>query len=105
METGLLTLKKHWMAFIMLLFYTLLCIRLIVLGHQLSERLKGHPEINGFEAGGEALGSVSLLLFVIGGIFFLVTCGYAIGKPTETRFYLWVIAIIVVETITALNIG
>lgn len=104
MRTSLQLLKKHWIALIMLVFYTLLCIRLVVLGHQLSARLKAHPEMSGLAAGGELLGHASVFLFFVGGIFFLTTCGYAIGKPKDTKFYSWLIVIIVVETIITLNI-
>jgi len=58
--------------------------------------------MSGIQAGGEWGG---VFLFLVGGIFFLVSCCYAISSKTETKFYLWLIAIIIVETIAAFNIG
>ncbi len=93
---------RHPVAIIFLVFYTLLCINTIRINLLIDERLKTHPGMSGIAAGGEWGG---VFAFLVGGIFFLVSCSYAIGSKTETKFYLWLILIIIVETITVLNIG
>lgn len=93
---------RHPVAIIFLMFYTLLCINTVRIDLLIEERLKTHPGMSGIEAGGEWGG---VLEFLVGGAFFLVSCCYAIGSKTETKFYLWLILVIIVETINVFNIG
>ena len=94
---------KHPVAIIFLIFYTLLCVGFLRMVQQFHERIKMNPGMSGIQAGGEGVGYGSVTLVEIVFIFGLIMAGYAIGSKTETRFYLWVIAIITVETIVALN--
>ena len=84
------------------MFYTLLCINTVRISLLVEERMKANPGMSGIEAGGEWGG---LGLYFVGFTSFMVLGCYAIGNKTETKFYLWVIFIIIVETIAALNIG
>jgi hypothetical protein len=93
---------KHPVAILFLMFYTLLCIAQVRTDMLIVKRLKAHPGMSGIQAGGEWDG---VFLLLVGGVFFFVSCCYAIGSKTETKFYLWLIFIVIVETITALNIG
>ena len=70
------------------------------------ERLKHRqPGESGIMLGGEGVAYVDIFLVLIGGIFFLVTCGFAIASKTQTKFYLWLCLFIIAETIAVLNIG
>jgi hypothetical protein len=93
---------KHPIAIVFLVFYTLLCINTVLVSQLVEARLKAHPDMSGIEAGGEWGG---LFLLFMGSVFFLVSCCYAIGSKTETKFYLWLIGLIIIENIAALNIS
>ena len=69
------------------------------------ERMKMNPGRSGISLGGEDVGFAGFFLFIIGAVFFIVTCGYAIGSKTEKKFYLWLCLVIVLETIVAWNIN
>ncbi len=96
---------RHPIAIISLLLYTLLCIGFLRMVLQVDERIKMNPGKSGIALGGEGVGFGAVTLVEVGFIFGLILAGYAIGSKTETRFYLWLIFIIIVETITVLNIG
>jgi hypothetical protein len=96
---------KHPVATISLSLYTLLCIGFLRMVLQVDDRIKMNPGMSGGQAGGEGVGFGAVTLVEIAFIFGLIMAGYAIGSKTETRFYLWLIFIIIVETITVLNIG
>jgi len=98
-------LKKHPIAVIFWVLYTLNCLNILRINHQFKDYLDKHPGISGIEAGGEGLAWAAIGLCIFGTIFSLISGAYAIGSKTETRFYLWLILIIIVETITTLNIG
>ena len=104
MRVALSLIKKHPVAIIFLILYTLSCVHVVNLEFQLLERIKENPGISGIEAGGEGVGFTGFFLLIIGGIFFIICCGYAIAKPKETWFYLSLIVIIIVETIAVFNI-
>ena len=101
MKSAKQLLNKHITALIFLVIYTLLCIKTAYNQLLVQERMKMHPGMSGIAAGGE-WGGVPLLL--VGSIFFLISCVYAIGKKEETKFYLFLISIIVIETIITINI-
>jgi len=96
---------KHPVAIIFYLLYTSICIRLIYLVVQFHERLKLQPGIGGVAAGGEGVQQVAIGLVLFAIIFGVVSSCYAIGSKKETRFYLWLIAILIVQTIVVLHIG
>ncbi|WP_295719988.1 hypothetical protein [Mucilaginibacter sp.] len=104
MKPLLQLLRRHPIAIIMLVLYTSLCVYVIAIVCHFLTQLKEHPEISGISAG-EGIFYLEAFLFVVGGTFFLVSCGYAIGKPKETKFYLWLVFIIVTEGIITFNIG
>jgi len=85
---------RHPVAIIFLLFYTLLCIGTWRMGQQVHER-------------GDGLGQAYMGLGFIGTIAFLVNCSYAIASKTkaDTKFYLWMILIIIVETVAVFKVG
>ena len=96
---------KHPIASIFYLLYTSMCIRLIYMVVQFHERLKQQTGISGVAAGGEGVQQVAMGLVLFGVIFGVVSACYAIGSKKETPFYLWLIAIIIVQTIVVLHIG
>ena len=98
-------LKKHPVAITFLILYTLFCIHAVNLEFQLQERIKENPGISGIEAGGEGVGFTDFFLMIFGGIFFMICSGYAIAKPKEPWFYLLIIFIIIIETVTVFNIN
>ena len=72
---------------------------------EFDKRIKMNPGISGIELGGEGVGFGAVMLVEIGFIFGVITAGYAIGSNTETKFYLWLTLVIIVETIAVLNVG
>jgi hypothetical protein len=97
--------KKHFVAIIFLALYTLLGIRILEIGLQFKETLKTHPGMSGIVAGGEGVEYCYILFLIVGCVFVLVMCGFAIAKKAETKFYLWLMLTIVVETFAFLNMG
>jgi len=95
-------LKKHPIAIIFLIVHTLVCVQTLRVSMVVHERMEANPDMSGIQAGGEWGG---VLLVFEASIFSLVSCGYAIGSRTETKFYLWLVFIIIVETITTIKIA
>lgn len=95
---------RHPVAIIFLIFYTMLCVGFARMVLQFHERMKLNPGMSGIALGGEGVGYGAFFLVIIGFIFGMVVGGFAIGSKTGTKFYLWLILIIIVETITAVNI-
>jgi len=106
MKAVFLIFKKHPVAIIFYLVYTLLSGRVLQIHLQFHETLKHlKPGESGLAAGGEAVGWVDISFVMITGIFLLVLFANAIGRKTETKFYLWVSAIVIIQTIIIFNIG
>ncbi|WP_259068524.1 hypothetical protein HDF24_06510 [Mucilaginibacter sp. X4EP1] len=67
--------------------------------------MKLHPDISPNAAGGEQLGQISIFLATVTIIFFVVSACWAIGSKTETRFYLCLCLIVVVQTFLIFHFG
>jgi hypothetical protein len=99
--------NKHPVAIIFLMFYTLLCINLLRLQLQLNELFKVEATVESTAArdlGMHVLGNEGMLIMILS-VFFFVNGGYAIANKTETRFYLWLLLIILIETFAVFKIG
>jgi hypothetical protein len=98
---------KHPIAIIFLMFYTLLCVNLVRLKLQLNELVKVEAAVKSSEiktVGSHVTGNAGMLIMIFS-VFFFVNGGYAIASKTKTKFYLWLLLIILIETFTAFNIG
>jgi len=69
------------------------------------ERIKMNPGVTGIALGGEGVSLGGFFLFFIGVMFTIIMCGFAIARKTQTKFFLWLCLVIVVETVAALEIG
>lgn len=99
-------LKKHPVAFIVFLLYTLLCFNTLRVLSQFRERLRHRqPDESGIMLGGESAQWSAVFLVLIAAIFFFITAGFLIANKTERKFYLWLGLIIVLETVATLNIN
>ncbi|TWI97070.1 hypothetical protein JN11_03530 [Mucilaginibacter frigoritolerans] len=98
-------LWKHPIAVVLYLLYSLLCYRLVSLNFKVEETIKQHPGISSNAAGGEVLGQVSVLLAMVTIIFFVVSGCCAIGSKTQTKFYLWLCLVVIVQTFVVFRIG
>jgi hypothetical protein len=95
--------KKHPVGILFLFLYAGLCVEVMRMGIQYQERRHAHPGVGGMVLGGEGMAYACFFWFIIGCLFFLVNLGYASCSKTESKFYGWLILIIVVETFTTLN--
>ena len=91
---------KHPIAVFFLLLYSILCINSIRMEIRLIKLMKLHPDVGGIALGGE-WGGAGIFLFAA--IFSLISCGCAMGNPKQTKFYLGLIVIIIVEAIIVLG--
>jgi hypothetical protein len=98
-------LWRHPIAVVFYFLYSWLCYGLISSKFKFEETIKQHPDISHNVAGGEAIGQTSGLLAIVTIIFFVISGCYAIGNKTETRFYLWLCLVIVVQTFVVFRIG
>jgi len=101
-DTTMQIFWRHPVAIIFLMIYTLLCIRLLNVEFQVRELIKMDREARG--VGAEATGDSGLLILMFG-ISFFVNGGYAIANKVETKFYLWLIFITIIELIAVFKIG
>jgi hypothetical protein len=104
-DTIMQIIWKHPIATISLFLYTLFCMGFLRMVLQFHERMKMNPGVSGIELGGEGVGFGAIFLVIIGFIFGLITAGFAIGSKTEMNYYLWLILIIIIETIAVLNVA
>jgi hypothetical protein len=98
--------KKHPIAIVFFLLYTWLCIRTLEIQISFHERLKHRkPGESGIMLGGEGVAYSDVFLVLVGGVFFLVIAGFAIGNKIERKFYLLFGLMIVIETVATLNVN
>ncbi len=91
--------KKHPLAIIFWLLYTLLCIHLLILSLHFDDQDKTNSGLSRIALGGEGAMLSDIFLVIVGGIFFVVNCGYAIDSRKERKFYLCLMLFILVETV------
>lgn len=98
--------KNHLVAIIVFLLYSILCINTLRIGMEFRERFKNRlPGESGMTLGGEGVMWADVFLFLIGCAFVLVSCGYAIFSRQEPKFYVWLILIIILETVITFYFG
>jgi hypothetical protein len=105
MNSILQIFRRHPAAITSLVLYTGFCFIVLKRALQLADRIKMNPGASGNVFAGEGLSYLYGFLTIIGAAFFFFNCVFAIGSKTERKFYLWVIFIVLVETITVLKIG
>jgi hypothetical protein len=105
MNAAFKLLKRHTVAFILYILYTLLCINNLTMWLQFQERLKHRqPGQSGIALGGEGVAFADFFLIIIGIIFILSSFINATVRKTGTSFYLWLSLIVFVQTMAILNI-
>ncbi len=95
--------KKHPIALIFLVVYSLLCIRILYVTKSFSNSVHQYPDGRHL-ALGEGIAYGDMFLVLIGVIAFLIIAGHAITIKRSSKFYLCIMSIIVIETIAALTI-
>jgi hypothetical protein len=98
-------LWKHPIVVLFYVLYSWLCYGLINSEFKLKTIIKQHTGISSNAAGGEVVGQMSILLAMVTIIFFVVSGCCAIGSKTETKFYLWLCLVLVVQTFTVFKIA
>jgi ABC-type multidrug transport system permease subunit len=98
-------LRKHPIAVVFYLLYSWLCYSLISAKFKFEETIKQHPDISHNVAGGETIGQISVLLSMVTIIFFVISGCCAIGSKTQTKFYLWLCLVVIVQTFVVFRIG
>jgi hypothetical protein len=99
-------LKNHLISIIAFLLYSVVCIHTLQIGMAFRERFKNRlAGESGISLGGEGVMWADVFLFLIGCAFVLVSCGYAIFSRQEPKFYVWLISIIILETVITFYFG
>jgi hypothetical protein len=91
-------LKKHPVAIIAVVLYTILCVRTLKLHFWLQDNLRQDTGLSGVEAGGEVVGLSDLFLVLVGGVIFLVNACWIIARPKRYKFYVLLLLAITFET-------
>ena len=98
-------LWRHPVAVVFYLLYSWLCYGLISSKFKFEQTIKQHPELSHNVAGGEVIGQTGVLLTMFTIIFFVIIGCCAIGSKTETKFYLWLCLVVIVQTFVVFRIG
>lgn len=102
MKAFLQIFKKHPIAISFFVLYNLLYSNWVSAIFELQKQTKLPKSQNNSLSLGEFVGLGGFFLFIIGCLFFLITCGFAIGNKPERKFYVWLSLIIAMEGSTAL---
>jgi hypothetical protein len=103
MNVVLKFLKKYPVSLFCYVLYTLLCYRTLVVGLEFHERMLKNPKKSGIALGGEEVAYLDIFLVLVAGVFLFILLINVIVKK-ETRLYLWLMLVIVVQTVASLNI-
>ena len=98
-------IKKHPVALALYCFYTAMCCRMTALDWEFHAYMKQHPGVSGIAAGGEMAAWRCIGNFFIGALFFLICGCLAIAYKKETKFYLLLALIAVLQPIVFLYAG
>ena len=90
--------KKYPASIICYIVFTSLCARFLQMDFAFQERLHNNPNMDGFQHGGEQLGSISVSIVFFAGIFILVSFANAIGWKERTKAYLLLSLLIILQT-------
>ena len=106
MKAVIQLLKRHPVIITFYLIITFYCVRVTLNIWRFYDYMRQQPNIGGHAAGaGTAIWAEDIGMFLFGGIFFLVCGCLAIAYKAETRFYLWLGLIAILQPIVFLQIG
>jgi hypothetical protein len=105
MNAAFATIKKHPIVLAFHLIITSYCVWVTVNTWHFHDYIRQHPGISGVAEGGEGISFQSIGMFFVAGIFFLICGCLAIAYRAETKFYLWLALIAILQPIVFLQIG
>ncbi|WP_295668969.1 hypothetical protein [uncultured Mucilaginibacter sp.] len=99
MKTFTRTLAKHIPATIFLLVFTSICIWIVIIGIESRERFDKYPDKDHFMAGNQGGLFAAIFIGFAGGIYMVINFFLAAFIKGESKFYLWLCLIILIEII------
>lgn len=105
MQAALQFFKKYPASIICYLVYTWFCYIVLRVGLEFQERLRHKkPDESGISLGGEGVTYGFMFLVILGFIFLIAMFGNILARK-QNRFYMWLSALIIVQTIAVIKIG
>jgi hypothetical protein len=99
-------LKRHLIALIFYVLYTLLCIRVLIIFMQFQEALKHRkPGESGIMLGGEGVAFLGFFLGIMASVYVLAFFINGIVRKTDNSFYFGLCLIIAVQTFLIFHFG